>query len=101
MTGRSSALRPKVMTVARFSSVCCRSCGRPEPGADVMKRIAAPMIGGIATSFILELLIYPSIYLIWKWHSEVKGLQAVDQRSSAVLRAWHLSIAEQPEKNTN
>jgi len=41
-------------------------------GADVMKRIAAPMIGGIFTSFILELLVYPPIYEIWKWHFEVK-----------------------------
>jgi Cu(I)/Ag(I) efflux system membrane protein CusA/SilA len=35
-------------------------------GADVMKRIAAPMIGGILTSFILELLVYPPLYAIWK-----------------------------------
>ena len=41
-------------------------------GADVMKRIAAPMIGGIFTSFILELAVYPAIYAIWKWHFEVK-----------------------------
>ena len=41
-------------------------------GADVMKRIAAPMIGGIFTSFLLELMVYPVIYEIWKWHFEVK-----------------------------
>ena len=41
-------------------------------GADVMKRIAAPMIGGIFTSFLLELLVYPGIYQIWKWHFELK-----------------------------
>jgi Cu(I)/Ag(I) efflux system membrane protein CusA/SilA len=41
-------------------------------GADVMKRIAAPLIGGILTSFLLELLVYPVIYQTWKWHSEVK-----------------------------
>jgi Cu(I)/Ag(I) efflux system membrane protein CusA/SilA len=35
-------------------------------GADVMKRIAAPMIGGLATSFLLELLVYPAIYKLWK-----------------------------------
>jgi Cu(I)/Ag(I) efflux system membrane protein CusA/SilA len=35
-------------------------------GADMMKRIAAPMIGGILTSFILELLVYPPLYAIWK-----------------------------------
>jgi copper/silver efflux system protein len=35
-------------------------------GADVMKRIAAPMVGGLATSFLLELLVYPAIYLLWR-----------------------------------
>lgn len=33
---------------------------------DVMKRIAAPMVGGLATSFLLELLVYPVLYGIWK-----------------------------------
>jgi Cu(I)/Ag(I) efflux system membrane protein CusA/SilA len=41
-------------------------------GADTMKRIAAPMVGGVITSFLLELLIYPVIFEIWKWHSELK-----------------------------
>jgi copper/silver efflux system protein len=41
-------------------------------GADVMKRIAAPMIGGIFTSFILELVVYPAVYEVWKWHAELK-----------------------------
>ena len=35
-------------------------------GADVMKRIAAPMIGGLVTSFLLELTVYPAIFAIWK-----------------------------------
>jgi Cu(I)/Ag(I) efflux system membrane protein CusA/SilA len=35
-------------------------------GADLMKRIAAPMVGGLFTSFALELLVYPAIYAIWK-----------------------------------
>jgi Cu(I)/Ag(I) efflux system membrane protein CusA/SilA len=41
-------------------------------GSDMMKRIAAPMIGGIFTSFLLELMVYPAIYEIWKWNFEVK-----------------------------
>ena len=41
-------------------------------GADVMKRIAAPMIGGIFTSFAMELLVYPAIYAIWRGR-EVRG----------------------------
>jgi Cu(I)/Ag(I) efflux system membrane protein CusA/SilA len=30
------------------------------------------MVGGLATSFLMELLVYPAIYLLWKWHTEVK-----------------------------
>ena len=41
-------------------------------GADMMKRVAAPMVGGIVTAFLLTLLIYPAIYTIWKWWSEVR-----------------------------
>ena len=41
-------------------------------GADVMKRIAAPMIGGLVTSFLLELLVYPAIYKLWKQRTELK-----------------------------
>jgi copper/silver efflux system protein len=37
-----------------------------------MKRIAAPMIGGILTSFVLELVVYPAVYEIWKWHAGLK-----------------------------
>jgi Cu(I)/Ag(I) efflux system membrane protein CusA/SilA len=38
-------------------------------GSDVMKRIAAPMVGGVITSTILELIIYPVIYLLWRGRS--------------------------------
>ena len=41
-------------------------------GSDVMKRIGAPLIGGVFTSFLLELLLYPVIYELWKWHFELK-----------------------------
>jgi copper/silver efflux system protein len=46
-------------------------------GADVMKRIAAPMIGGIFTSFVLELVVYPAMYEIWKWHFGLKRALAL------------------------
>jgi len=41
-------------------------------GADVMKRIAAPMVGGLATSFALELFVYPVLYAVWKWRVEMR-----------------------------
>jgi Cu(I)/Ag(I) efflux system membrane protein CusA/SilA len=43
-------------------------------GADVMKRIAAPMVGGLFTSFVLELVVYPVIYRYWRWNTEVRSL---------------------------
>jgi len=45
----------------------------------VWKRIAAPMAGGIFTSFVLELVVYPAIYEIWKWHFEMKPACAEQQ----------------------
>ena len=39
---------------------------------DIEKRIAAPMIGGILTSFLMELVIYPPIFALWKWNVEVR-----------------------------
>ena len=46
-------------------------------GADMMKHIAAPMIGGILTSFLLELVVYPPIFQIWKWHFVLKKQLAI------------------------
>ena len=43
-------------------------------GADVMKRLAAPMVGGIGSAMLLTLLVIPAIYVIWRWHTEVKRL---------------------------
>ena len=39
------------------------------------QRIAAPMVGGVVTSFLLELLIHPAVYTIWKWWAEVRPAQ--------------------------
>ena len=47
-------------------------------GSDVMKRIAAPMVGGLVTSFALELLVYPAIYLLWKGRSLNAAATATD-----------------------
>ncbi len=47
-------------------------------GADVMKRIAAPMVGGLVTSFVLELLVYPAVYLLWKGRGLRDGSPTAD-----------------------
>ena len=74
--GAVKRLRPKVMTVGVMFMGLLPIMWSTGTGADVMKRIAAPMIGGIFTSFLMELLVYPAIYAIWKWHFEVKAAPA-------------------------
>jgi Cu(I)/Ag(I) efflux system membrane protein CusA/SilA len=71
--GAVKRLRPKFMTVTTTFIGLIPIMWSLGAGSDVMKRIAAPMIGGIFTSFLLELLVYPSIYQIWKWNAEVKN----------------------------
>ena len=71
-TGAVKRMRPKFMTVAVMFMGLVPIMWSAGAGADVMRRIAAPMIGGIFTSFILELVVYPAIYEVWKWHFEVK-----------------------------
>ena len=70
--GAVKRLRPKAMTVAAAFTGLLPIMWSTGTGADVMKRIAAPMVGGLVTSFVLELLVYPAIYLLWKG----KGLPA-------------------------
>ena len=66
--GAVQRIRPKIMTVCAILFGLLPIMWSPvtQAGADVMKRIAAPMIGGIITSAIMELLIYPVIYVVWK-----------------------------------
>jgi Cu(I)/Ag(I) efflux system membrane protein CusA/SilA len=73
--GAVKRVRPKVMTVACAFFGLVPIMWSTGAGADVMKRIAAPMIGGLFTSFLMELLVYPAIYYRWKWRSvrEVEG----------------------------
>ena len=64
--GAVKRLRPKVMTVAVMFLGLVPILWSTGAGSDVMRRIAAPMIGGIFTSFLLELMVYPAIYELWK-----------------------------------
>jgi len=67
--GAVKRVRPKAMTVFAAFIGLLPIMWSTGTGADVMKRIAAPMVGGLATSFLLELLVYPSIYFLWKRRS--------------------------------
>ena len=64
--GAVKRVRPKAMTVLAAFFGLLPIMWSIGAGADVMKRIAAPMVGGLATSFVLELLVYPAVYLLWK-----------------------------------
>ncbi len=70
--GAAKRIRPKFMTMATDFIGLVPILWAVGTGSDVMKRIAAPLIGGVFTSFLLELLVYPAIYEIWKWNLEVK-----------------------------
>ena len=68
LEGAVQRIRPKVMTICAILFGLLPIMGSPttQSGADVMKRIAAPMIGGVMTSGILELLLYPVIFVLWR-----------------------------------
>ena len=73
MYGAVKRIRPKLMLVGTTLLGLVPIMFSTGTGADVMKRIAAPMVGGIGTSTILELLIYPAIYMLWKQRDFTKG----------------------------
>ncbi len=77
LQGAVKRLRPKFMTMATTAVGLIPIMWSTGTGADVMKRIAAPIVGGIFTSFILELLVYPVVYELWKRHTEVRKQTAV------------------------
>ena len=96
--GAVKRIRPKMMTVitTTVGLLPIMWASTYETGADVMKRMAAPMVGGLVTSFLLELTIYPAIFLLWKgteiegWSSLISGVnphrqedkEEVDRRPS-------------------
>jgi Cu(I)/Ag(I) efflux system membrane protein CusA/SilA len=80
MHGAVKRVRPKLMTVGVILAGLIPIMFSHGTGADVMKRIAAPMVGGVVTSEILELTIYPAIYLIWKERGIRKRLKEIAQQ---------------------
>ena len=76
LEGAVQRVRPKMMTVAAIMGGLLPIMWTTGTGANVMKRIAAPMIGGMVSSTILTLLVIPALYALWRWR-EVKQLQRV------------------------
>ncbi len=64
--GAARRIRPKFMTVLTTMIALLPIMWSAGTGADVMRRIAAPMVGGLGTSFLLELTVYPALFALWK-----------------------------------
>lgn len=77
MFGAVKRIRPKIMTVSVILAGLIPIMFSHGTGADVMKRIAAPMVGGVISFTILELIIYPAIYMIWRSRDLTKDLRRV------------------------
>ena len=88
--GAVKRVRPKAMTAAVIIGGLVPILWSHGAGADVMKRIATPMIGGIVTSTIMELLVFPAIYFIWRSRG-LKGSEP-DQVNAAVLGVYQKVI---------
>ncbi|MGB8296879.1 MAG: CusA/CzcA family heavy metal efflux RND transporter [Polyangia bacterium] len=71
--GAVKRVRPKAMTVCAAFIGLMPIMWSAGTGADLMKRIAAPMVGGLVTSFAMELLVYPAIYFLWRRKEVVEG----------------------------
>jgi copper/silver efflux system protein len=78
--GAVKRIRPKFMTVATEFAGLAPILWATGTGSDVMKRIAAPIVGGLFTSFLLELVVYPGVYEVWKWHFHPTKSAAREQR---------------------
>ncbi len=85
--GAVKRIRPKMMTVFTDFLGLMPVMWAIGPGADLMKRIAAPIIFGLFTSFAMELVVYPAIFLLWKWHGQM-------QRGRVVPTAADLQVME-------
>ncbi len=83
--GAAKRLRPKFMTFATTCVGLFPIMWATGAGSDVMKRIAAPMVGGIFTSFLLELLVYPAIYEVWRLRSLPKSARSKEDPASIEL----------------
>ena len=85
--GAVKRIRPKTMTVATDMIGLLPLLWATGTGADVTRRLVAPLIGGIAVSFLMELLVYPVIYFLWKWHVDMRRGTVVPRRHPVWRRA--------------
>ncbi|MGA2602494.1 MAG: efflux RND transporter permease subunit, partial [Bryobacteraceae bacterium] len=98
--GAVKRIRPKFMTVACMFMGLVPIMWSSGTGADVMKRIAAPMIGGIFTSFLLELVVYPSAELR-RFQKTVCGWNAAAKKRVHGITATFRSCASAPRRSAS
>jgi Cu(I)/Ag(I) efflux system membrane protein CusA/SilA len=77
MVGGAERVRPKMMTVTAITAGLLPILWGGGAGASVMKRIAAPMVGGMLSSTILTLLVIPAIYSLWRQRETAPGYEPV------------------------
>ena len=82
--GAAHRIRPKLMTVCAILLGLLPIMWGLGSGADVMKRIAAPMVGGVVSSFVLELMVYPAIFAWWKGRHLPDRTQAASAPSASL-----------------
>jgi copper/silver efflux system protein len=95
--GAAKRLRPKLMTVLTMMVGLLPVLWSTGAGADLMRRVAAPMVGGLVSSFLLELAVYPAIFAVWKRRS-LRPLEAEgwpDERGKARTGAWPSCVEPQ------
>ena len=85
--GAVQRIRPKMMTVATVLISLVPILWSVGTGSDVMRRIAAPMVGGIVTSFLAELIVFPAIYFVWRSRGLEPGPLFDDRREAALDQA--------------
>jgi Cu(I)/Ag(I) efflux system membrane protein CusA/SilA len=84
-TGAVERIRPMAMAGLANILGLLPVMGATGTGADVMKRLAAPMVGGVGSAMLLTLVVIPSLYVIWRWHTDVKRGATARQAQPTVL----------------
>jgi Cu(I)/Ag(I) efflux system membrane protein CusA/SilA len=90
--GAAKRLRPKFMTFATMCIGLAPILWSTGSGSAILKRIAAPMVGGILTSFVLELLVYPAIYAIWRGRSLIQPPHEAEFEMQGTLDAARQTV---------
>ncbi len=84
--GTVRRLRPKVMTIVTMAAALLPLLWARGAGAEIMRRVAAPMIGGVCTSAFLTLEVIPVLYTIWRTHQLAAARDPVRAPAVAIRR---------------